>query len=76
MANKPLIQHFVDEINVVIDKYRDSGITIGEIMGIFALAQIDLAIEMKGAQMDRDDDLPIGDPGLFDPDIDPNGIGG
>ena len=65
MASKPLIQHFVDDINKVIDKYRDSGLTLGEVAGVFALAQLDLWAEWRGANMGRDDDLPSGDPDIF-----------
>ena len=74
MPNKPLIQQFTDEINLVIDKYRDSGITIGEIIGAFEIAQLELLAEFHAANRDRQDDLPEGFPG-FDPDVEP-GIGG
>lgn len=65
MASKPLIQHFVDDINKAIDKYRDLGLTIGELMGVFTLAQFDMWAEWNGASMYQDDDLPSGDPNIF-----------
>ncbi len=64
MSQKPIIQHLVDDVNNVIDKYRDEGITVGEVVGVFQLAILDIwaewAMKMKGG-----DDLPSGSPDIF-----------
>jgi len=65
MSNKPIIQQFTDDINRVIDKYRDTGITIGEIVGAFEIAQLDLLSEFRAANRDRSDDLPQGFPDIY-----------
>ena len=48
--NKPIIQQFQDDLVVVVDKYRDEGITIGEVIGCFELTKIDLWSEFVEAQ--------------------------
>lgn len=65
MASKPLIQCFIDDINVVIDKYRDTGITVGEMIGAFQVLVFDLWLQLRGANMDRGGDLPQGFPDQF-----------
>ena len=41
----PLIQLFQDEINKVVDKYRDEGLTLGEAIGALELVKLDLYSE-------------------------------
>jgi hypothetical protein len=65
MSKKPIIQQFTDDVNKVIDKYRDTGITIGEIIGAFEIAQLDLLAEFHAANEDRSDDLPRGFPDIY-----------
>lgn len=42
MAIPPLVQQFQDEINGVIDKYRDEGLTLSEAIGAIELTKLDL----------------------------------
>ncbi len=44
---KPLAQQFQDEINEVINRYRDQGLTYGEAIGGMEVAKIDLWNEMN-----------------------------
>jgi len=39
---KPIIQQFQDDIEAVIDKYRDQGITFGEAIGAIEMVKISL----------------------------------
>lgn len=39
---KPLIQCFADDLNILIDKYRDQGVTFGEAIGAMEIAKLDL----------------------------------
>jgi len=48
--NKPLAQQFQDELNAVIDKYRDQGLTYGEGIGGIEIAKLDLWHEMDASQ--------------------------
>ena len=40
--SKPLAQQFQDDINSVIDKYRDEGLTVCEAIGVIELSKLDL----------------------------------
>jgi len=42
MAEKPLMQQFQDDVNEVVDKYRDQGITLGEIIGALEIVKLDV----------------------------------
>lgn len=42
MATKPISQCLQDEVNSVIDKYRDEGITISETVGVLEIIKMDL----------------------------------
>jgi hypothetical protein len=42
MDGKPLIHSFEDEVNAVIDKYRDQGITFGEAIGVLETVKLNL----------------------------------
>ena len=47
MSQKPLVQHFQDDIDAVIDKYRDEGITVSETMGVLELTKLLLFAEFS-----------------------------
>ena len=42
MATKPIAQSFVDEISKIVDKYRESGITLAETIGGLEIVKLDL----------------------------------
>ena len=42
MDGKPLIQQFQDELRGVVDKYRDSTLTLGEAIGAIELVKLDV----------------------------------
>jgi hypothetical protein len=42
MTSKPLVQHFQDDLNDVVDKYRDEGLTLSEAVGALELTKLDL----------------------------------
>ena len=41
-THKSTIQCFQDELNVVINTYRDEGLTLGEAVGALELVKLDL----------------------------------
>jgi len=48
--NKPLVQQFQDDINAVIDKYRDEGLTVSEAVGAIELSKLDLWHEQESEE--------------------------
>lgn len=42
MATKPIAQSFVDEVSEVVDKYRESGVTLVETIGGLEIVKLDL----------------------------------
>jgi len=46
-THKPIIQCFQDELNVVINTYRDEGLTLGEAVGALELVKLDLWKEQE-----------------------------
>ena len=54
MASKSVIQHLVDDINSVIDKYRNSGLSVGETIGAFQMAILDIYHEDDDIELDPD----------------------
>jgi len=42
MAEKPLQQQFSDEIREVLDKFKDSGLTNGEAIGVLDMHKFNL----------------------------------
>jgi len=72
MSNKPIIQQFTDDINRVINKYRDCGLKSSQLQIVFLHSFLDLWLAMK-AEKDigmSDEDFPG-----HDSDIKP-GFGG
>lgn len=47
MAIQPIIQQFQDDVNLLIDKYRDQGITLGEVIGALELIKLDVWFDQK-----------------------------
>ena len=47
--NKPLCVQLEEELNAVIDKYRDQGITYGENIGILECVKLNLWYEQQKA---------------------------
>ncbi len=45
MAIKPIAQCLQDNINKVIDKYRDEGLTFSEAVGVLEIVKMDLYSE-------------------------------
>lgn len=41
----PLLDLFQEELNNVIDKYRDQGLTVGEAVGAMEMTKLDLWME-------------------------------
>lgn len=72
MPNKPVIQQFIDDINDVIDTYRDKGLKSSQLQVVFLHAMLELWLEMKQERLKgtSDEDFPA-----HDPNIKP-GIGG
>lgn len=56
--NKPLCVQMEEEINAVIDRYRDQGITYGENIGILECVKLNLWYEQQRANEEdiNDDD--------------------
>jgi len=50
MSSKPIVQQFYDDVEKVIDKYRDQGITISEIVGSLELSKLDLYKEVNNSE--------------------------
>jgi len=42
MAEKPLQQQFQDDIDKVVDKYRDQGLTVGGAVGVLIMVALDV----------------------------------
>lgn len=40
--NKPLVQQFSDDLHDVVDKYKDSGITLAETIGAIEMVKLDV----------------------------------
>ena len=49
---KPLVQHLQDDINAVIDKYRDEGVTVAETIGALEITKLDLFQEQLDDEPD------------------------
>ena len=47
MDGKPLIQHFADDLQAVVDKYRNQGLTIGEAIGAIEIVKLDLYEDLQ-----------------------------
>lgn len=45
MDGKPLLQQFSDDLQAVVDKYRDQGLTFGEVVGAIEIVKLDLYSE-------------------------------
>jgi len=56
----PLINHFQNDVDRVIDKYRDQGLTLGEAVGALEIC--------KNTLLNEDDDDDDDDDGTFDGD--------
>ena len=39
---KPLIEHLQDDLTEVIDKYREEGMTLGEVIGTLEIVKLNL----------------------------------
>lgn len=46
MAGKPLVQQFVDDVEGILDKYRDEGLSYCEAIGAIETIKIDLWSEI------------------------------
>ena len=46
---KPLIQQFQDDLDEVVDKYREQGLTLGESIGAIEIVKLDLWREQTGS---------------------------
>jgi len=46
MANKPVVQHMIDELVSVVDKYRCEGISYCEVIGCLEIISRDIYIEL------------------------------
>lgn len=55
MDGKPIGQHFSDEINAVVDKFRDQGITVGEVLGALEVLKWELIAEKLAPDADEDE---------------------
>ncbi len=56
---EPVMHQFQNEVNSVLDKYRDQGLTYGEAVGALENVKLDLWFEQQGdniRRMARDDD--------------------
>lgn len=42
MAAKPLIQQFQDDLNGILNKYREQGMTVGEAVGAIEIVKLNL----------------------------------
>ena len=51
--DKPIIQQFQDELNAVVDRYRNEGITFGEAIGSLEIVKLDLHSEL----LEEEDEL-------------------
>jgi len=47
MSNKPIAQQLSDDIGAVIDKYREQGITVCEVIGCLELNKEDIISENR-----------------------------
>ena len=54
MSLKPLADLFMEDVERVVDKYRDEGITYAEVIGVIELIKIDL---YKDARDIPDDEI-------------------
>lgn len=64
MSSKPLCQCFEEELNAVIDKYRDQGLTYGESFGVLESVKLNLwyeQIKNKEEELENDDDSLLDD---------------
>jgi len=52
MDGEPLISQFQNEIDAVIEKYNDSGLTLGETVGVLELCKLGV---VKNSEEDEDD---------------------
>jgi hypothetical protein len=51
MSSKPIVQCFTDDLQKVVDKYRDSGLTVAEAVGGVELIKAGI---IKWVEDDRD----------------------
>lgn len=47
MGEKPIVQQFNDDLQAVVDKYRDQGITFAEALGAIEIVKLDLWSESQ-----------------------------
>lgn len=57
MSNSPLIDKFQDEVNGVIQKYNDQGLTLGEAIGVLEIVKLDMWQAQKEIEYDPYNDL-------------------
>lgn len=50
--SKPIIRQFQDDLNDVLDKYRDQGITVGEAIGAIEMVRLGLFQETVEVEND------------------------
>ena len=55
MSLKPLSDLFMEDVERVVDKYRDEGVTYTEVIGVLEVIKIDL---YKEARDIPDDEVP------------------
>ena len=55
MASKPIVQSFSDDLMAVIDKYREQGITVSEVVGAIELVKMNIILD----QMEDDEEENI-----------------
>lgn len=54
MDAEPICHQFQNEINAVIDRYRDQGLTFGEAVGVLETVKLDLWFEQHNDDTPRD----------------------
>lgn len=56
MDSKPMIQFFQDEIEAVVRKYYDQGLTLGEAIGVLEVVKLDLWSNQRD-DIDQEDEV-------------------
>ena len=54
MDGKPLVNQFIEDINSVIDKYRDQGLMVSETIGAIEMVKLDIYNELRDYQNNTD----------------------
>lgn len=54
MSSKPIIQQFQDEVESVLEKYDDTGLTTGEAVGALMMVVMDLRDNQKEEEDEQD----------------------